>query len=840
MRFTLLLPLLGLLAAADGSAQTATVYTLPAALTASPFNCNLASGVYSCPDIDLSKATILRLSANVAIKVNGAFSADKEFSTQNNGYTLSLDVTGRVDFKKDVDATMTLKTDGALSIAMDAIFNGNINAVGDIKIEKDGVINGNVTTQGKLDVAKGTVINGTCFAAGGSNYACQTPVAQFDHVRLSHNGVGVTCTASFVTVSACSGSDSNGSCSTSSVAVAGTVYARSATGALLASSPFSIGAGQGTTRVGLQVTTAQTATFSVDNLTQAPAKPYTCWNTSGGVACSHSYSDSAFLFDVLDHVAGVPQTIKVSAVRAASDNAMVCAPAFTDPTPVNLQCAYTNPTSGSQAVVVNTVSLKDSSGACAAGGQSVTLNFDDSGYASTTVTYPDAGSMTLKASYAATNTTGSDSFVAAPKAFRFSQTPATTVMAAVPFSATVTAVNNANEVTPNFGRESTPAQLTLGLSKCQPSGGSAGNFSGTLGGFAYDSAIGTNSATGNNLKWSEVGLGYLTATLAGGGYLGSAITVSGTMDTGADTCGGAIRFTPAYLTTALAPAQLYAYSGQPVSKVRITPFNAAGAVTTNYTDAPGVARKVTLKAYYANAGGTVVAVPPATGALSGGDVPLSAFKLEGPLGADATPAFTFEPPASAAAAKPAPLQLIVRAEDEDHISSAGHAEASINIRLGRLRLFNAFGSANASLTMPLQAQYWSGGSWLLNSDDNATTIPDTAMALNASGVSGVSVQGAKVQADGSRATVLSGGKNTLKLLKSNTSKGYVDVAANLGSLMVDSSCLSVHPASVGAALPWLRALNGGCSSYSDPSARATFGIFPPETKATIHVRETFN
>jgi MSHA biogenesis protein MshQ len=836
MRFTLLLPLLGLLAAADGAAQTATVYTLPATLTASPFNCTLSSGVYNCPGLGLSKATILSLSSNVSMKINGAFSADKEFSTQNNGYTLSLDVTGPVDFKKDVDATMTLKTGGTLSIAKDAIFNGNINAVGDIDIAKDGVINGNVTTNGKLTVAQGTVINGTCFAAGGSNYTCQVPVAQFDHVRLSHNGVGVTCTASYVTVNACSGSDTNGSCATSSVAVAGTVYARSAAGALLASSPFSIGAGQGATRVGLQVITAQTATFSVDNLTQAPAKPHTCWNNSSGVAsCNHSYTDSAFLFDVLDHVAGVTQTIAVRAVRA-SDNAMVCAPAFTDPTPVNLQCTYSNPTTGSQAVVVNGVALKDSSGACAAGGQSVTLNFDDNGYASTTVAYPDAGNMTLRATYAATNTTGSDSFVAAPKAFKFSQTPATTVMAAVPFGVTVTAVNNADAATPNFGRESTPEQLTLGLSKCLPSGGSAGIFSGTLGSFT------SGSATGSNLKWSEVGQGYVTATLADGSYLGSANNVSGTMDTGAGACGGAIRFTPAYLTTALTPAQLYAYSGQPVSKVRITPFNAAGAITTNYTGtpAPGFARNVTLTAYYANAGGAVVPVPPATGALSGMDVPLSAFLPASPVGADATPAFTFVPPASAAAAKPAPLQLIVRAEDEDHISSAGHAEASINIRFGRLRLFNAFGSANASLTMPLQAQYWSGGSWLLNSDDNTTTIPDTAMALNAFGVSGVSVQGLKVQPDGSRATVLFGGKSTLKLLKSNTTKGYVDVAANLGSLMVDSSCLSVHPASVGAALPWLRALNGGCSTYSDPSARATFGIFQPENKATIHVRETFN
>jgi MSHA biogenesis protein MshQ len=42
-------------------------------------------------------------------------------------------------------------------------------------------------------------------------------------------------------------------------------------------------------------------------------------------------------------------------------------------------------------------------------------------------------------------------------------------------------------------------------------------------------------------------------------------------------------------------------------------------------------------------------------------------------------------------------------------------------------------------------------------------------------------------------------------------------------------------------VPWLRSLNGCANDYSrDPSARATFGVFSPESKATIHVRELFN
>ena len=71
--------------------------------------------------------------------------------------------------------------------------------------------------------------------------------------------------------------------------------------------------------------------------------------------------------------------------------------------------------------------------------------------------------------------------------------------------------------------------------------------------------------------------------------------------------------------------------------------------------------------------------------------------------------------------------------------------------------------------------------------------------------------------------------------------GSLDLALNLGSASADQSCLSVHPASTGSALPWLRAQQGSCSAAwdRDPAARASFGIYAPETRKTLHVRELY-
>ena len=101
---------------------------------------------------------------------------------------------------------------------------------------------------------------------------------------------------------------------------------------------------------------------------------------------------------------------------------------------------------------------------------------------------------------------------------------------------------------------------------------------------------------------------------------------------------------------------------------------------------------------------------------------------------------------------------------------------------------------------------------------------------------------ARALASSASAITITGGAGTLTLgAPSPASTGSVDFALNLGSTTTDASCLAAHPASTAAGLPWLRSQNGACAATwdRDPSGRASFGIYAPETRKTIHVREIF-
>jgi MSHA biogenesis protein MshQ len=136
--------------------------------------------------------------------------------------------------------------------------------------------------------------------------------------------------------------------------------------------------------------------------------------------------------------------------------------------------------------------------------------------------------------------------------------------------------------------------------------------------------------------------------------------------------------------------------------------------------------------------------------------------------------------------------------------------------------------------MPVQAEYWTGQGWLRNPDDNTTSIATSAVALNPNWPAVVSAGTGSVQ--------LVGGRGVFTLGPPSTGRGTVDVALNLGASANDNSCLSSHPNTSPANLIWLRSRNGNCAATydRDPSARATFGLSSPESRATVHVREVFN
>lgn len=714
-------------------------------------------------------------------------------------------------------------------------------------------------------------------------HACQPPL---HHVELRHGtGTGLTCTPSTLTVVACQD------------AACATPYTTGLTGTLTASGTpsvvwpsgagFSIASGSSSSTVNVQVTSAGSVSFGTTGLSATPSSSTTC--TFGSPACTFTAQDSGLLFDVPHHLADNARTVSVSAVKKA-DNSNACVPAFASVSKtIAFACSHQNPASGTLPVRVGGTAVS-----CGAGSQSVTLAFDATGTASTTVQYADVGQVALAATYtgsgndAGLTMTGSDSFIAAPYAFTVAATGGTRI-AGVGFSGTVTAQNVSGAATPNFGRETSPEGVTLGWVRTQPQGSGAvnGSWSGSVGGFA------SGSATFSNFQWSEVGRGDLSAVLASGNYLGSGYTAAGSsagapvlcatewgtcvLPTGATatvyygrsgrlamrsgmtgnvSCANAVfgdpdpgytkqcwyvatggssaassgavgPFRPHHFDVAVTPACAagnFGYGGQPIPAT-ITAKNAAGVTTNNYFGS--YAKATTLSDAGALSIGSFTA---------GATVPAASYTLGE---ASATPTYSFTDKLTA------PQTLSIRATDADGASSAGHAEGSTPLRSGRLLVANGYGSEKSALQLALRVEYWSGQAWVLNGADSCTgygaaSIPAGSVALsnlrNHQGGTGAWTTSATA------VTMSASGDGSVTLAApSGGATGTLDLALNLGSGTADASCLTSHPASTGAGLPWLRSRNGNCATgwASDPWARASFGIYSPETRKTIHVREIF-
>lgn len=161
------------------------------------------------------------------------------------------------------------------------------------------------------------------------------------------------------------------------------------------------------------------------------------------------------------------------------------------------------------------------------------------------------------------------------------------------------------------------------------------------------------------------------------------------------------------------------------------------------------------------------------------------------------------------------------------------------MRFGRLKPFDAFVSGQASLKMPVQVQYWGGKSWVLNGDDNCTTVPSSAMRgsnyLNGTGSATanwpVTIAPAVVKITAGHGTVELGKPAAIR-------SGSVDICFDLDADRADGPGTKCE--AVPAGLPYLQGRWLPGTFYdNDPSARATFGIYSPETRRMVYVRELF-
>lgn len=677
--------------------------------------------------------------------------------------------------------------------------------------------------------------------------------ASLHHLQIESPSpaAGITCTPTSLTVRACqdaacsvayTGGVSGALTATGTPAVNwdGTTGGASGAG-------FVIANGSSTVTKKVQVATPGNVSFGIAATpSPAPSSAATC--NFGSPSCNYSAADAGFLFDVPNHVSEVLQNVNISAVKK-SDSSLACVPAFASVTKaLTLTCGYSNPATGTLPVRVGGIAgalnvTKNPASACDAIGSAISLTFNASGIASTTVQYSDVGQMVLGARYAPTSgteaglvMTGSDNFIAAPASFAFSGVTASPIKAGENFTATVSAKNVAGNVTPNFGKETVAESVTLSLaSRVAPSGANDcvnGPCTGMLAGNVTlpwaGGADGDGAATASNLTYSEVGQITLAATLASGSYLGSGLTATGTSAVVGN-------FVPAYFdTTVTKSCGSFTYSGQPF-RVSVTARNVAGGLTVNYSNLSGCSvcsKDVTLY--------DPTAVPNfnSTNLISASD-------FSHGVGTRNTVAYTFPVKATA------PATITVRAVDgsvtpnvTSNVSTVTyptHVEGSTLIRSGRVRLLNAYGSELLDLPVNMHAEYWNGAAWAMNAADTCTgdTMLDANNAVTMT-LSNITLDPAKTCVWDSAFPGLSGAGCATAAA---TSKRYLEGATPGVGFVGDFNLWLKAPGAgnsgtvgVTAAVPsWLR--YNWTGTVANPSARATFGIY--KSAPIIYMRENY-
>ncbi|MEW6513263.1 MAG: DUF6701 domain-containing protein [Pseudomonadota bacterium] len=655
---------------------------------------------------------------------------------------------------------------------------------------------------GELDEFKifDSALSATDIATGyanenaGNNWdgSARTCVSAFDHLRIEHAGSGVTCAPTTLTIKACA------DVTCSSLYSGGVTGTLTATGGPTANwvdggATFAIGT-LGYITEEVQVTTAGNVTWGATGLSVTPSNGVACY-VGGTASCAFTSNTAGFLFDVPHHASDTSQTITVSAVKQA-DNSLACTPAFASTSKtINFGCGYSNPATGTLPVVVggSNISCGSTSG--------ISLTFNASGVASTTVRYADVGQMSLTASYTGSGgsesglvMSGTDTFIAAPASFTV--TPAGPYVAGSNFSVTVAAKNASGNTTPNFGKESTTENVTLGHTLTGPAGGNDPALSGTTTMPDASFQSGNGSATVSDIQWAEVGDIALTATLASASYLGSGLTANGSAAAG--------PFKPAYFDTVVTPGTgTFTYSGQPFA-VQVTAKNAAGGTTLNYKGA--YARIVTLSD--GNSGTNNSAT---LGTFSNASIAAASFSNGVATTNTVSYRFNTKTTAPLETLTSAPLKL--RAIDTDGVTSSGHTEGTTPLRAGRLRLVNFYGSDLLQPRIEYRAEYWDGSRWATNLLDSSNPIVAGNIATGGLTVNGV--------------TALNNG---IGFITFNTAAaGSYDIALDLNAVGVDTSCNAAHGGTA-ANKPWLQgywsapANCGGVAAWAqDPNARVRLG-----------------
>ncbi|MGL4775569.1 MAG: DUF6701 domain-containing protein, partial [Aeromonas veronii] len=562
-----------------------------------------------------------------------------------------------------------------------------------------------------------------------------------------HSGQPLTCNPETVTVKACA----DAACTTlitDPVTATLSLTPTSASNGWIGGNTVTFSGGS--TKVQLRNNTPTAVTIGVSGSTPT-TKPFSSTLCKAGAgtpstaACTLNFADSGFFFDVPDTYSNQPQTVTIKAVKK-SDVTKLCVPGFASQTKsVKFWSSYITPTSNpyNSQMSVNSSAIGASQGAATP----LSLAFNDQGQSTITVNYPDAGKVQLDARYDGTGSEaglvmqGADQFVARPVGLCI--TPPQGVCAAGDSSCPVfkkagetfqvdikaMAWESANDGDICVGNQTTPnfalPNIALGSTLVAPNPGT----NATLGTTAYSHVAAANSANNVSQTVSEVGVFRMTATPPANGYFNYTIPSAQSQPVG--------RFIPAdfnLVSGDIVPAcNAFSYMGQPFGvMLDVLARNTTGVQTRNYTG-PFAKGEAYLSVANDKDGKSLSSrlrslqpLPWLDGraALTTGSsefVRLSGTQPDGPY-------------------KSLLFGLYMRDNDGDRtlIASPNFNDAVVgncsgsgcNARqidsvpmkayFGRLQAGTAAGLASAPLAIPLQMQYYEGGNWLQNKEDQCT------------------------------------------------------------------------------------------------------------------------
>ena len=309
----------------------------------------------------------------------------------------------------------------------------------------------------------------------------------------------------------------------------------------------------------------------------------------------------------------------------------------------------------------------------------------------------------------------------------------TFVAAGEAFSVTVSALDAEGDITPNFGQESIPETVQLTPTLVAPAAGD----NPALGAASAFGPFIAGQATGTNFSWPEVGIITLTPSIGDADYLGAG-------DVTGSPSGNVGRFFAHHFTTAVNTptfatscssgsftyiGEIFNYSNDPV--ITVTARALAGDITENYagdffkidntslSDPSYTSMPATLDTSGLPPGSSDPAVA-STGAGVGTLTFSSGSGLSYVRGAEEAP---FD----------ADIRLSIDIFDSDGAAAIGNPivfgtaggiifDSGANMRYGRGRLQNGYGSELVNLALPFMTEYFvdAATGFVPNTDDSCT------------------------------------------------------------------------------------------------------------------------